>query len=89
MKFMYSCEQVVRLVSESLDKQKLPFWTRMQLWMHLGMCGICKSFRKHMVRVDEEARRHAKETEQDVGDSGVQLSPEARERLNRALKRGQ
>ena len=42
-----------------------------------------------MIRVDEEARRHAKETEQDVGDGGVQLSPEARERLNRAFERGQ
>ena len=44
MKFVYSCKQVVRLVSESLDKQKLPFWTRMQLWMHLEMCGILQIF---------------------------------------------
>ena len=85
MKGMYSCKQVSRIVSESLDK-KLSFWTRMQLWMHLGMCGLCKAFRKNMIRVDEEVRRHAEELEQDVQKSGLQLSPDARERLNRALK---
>ena len=83
MKGMYSCKQVSQIVSESLDKP-LPFWTRMQLWMHLGMCGLCKAFRKNMIRVDKEVKHYAEELEQDE-NSGTQLSADARERLNRAL----
>ena len=84
MKGMFSCKQVTQFISESLDR-KLPFLTRMQLKMHLGMCGVCKAFRKNMVRIDKEVRQHAEELEQDVQDSDVRLSPDARNRLNETL----
>jgi hypothetical protein len=82
---MFSCKQVSHLVSESLDR-KLPFWTCMQLWMHLGMCGLCFRFRKTMVRVDNEVRQHADEVENTSTDSDAKLSDEARDRIRAALK---
>ena len=81
---MLSCKQVTQTVSESLDR-KLPFWTRVQLQMHLGMCGLCRRFRKDMIRVDEEVRRHAAELEQGIQDDGFGLSPKARDRLKQKL----
>lgn len=85
MKGMYSCKQVSQIVSESLDK-KLPFLTRVQLWMHLGMCGLCARFRKNMIRVDQSAKNYAKDLERDVNSDGPELSEESRERLKSALE---
>lgn len=82
---MYSCKQVSRFVSESLDK-KLGFWTRMQLWMHLSMCGLCSRFRKALIRVDREVKQHAQEIEHGTSSDDVRLSPQARERIQQKLK---
>ncbi len=61
---MLNCQQVSQLVSESTDRQ-LSLWTRINLWMHLGMCGLCRRFRKVILRVDLEARAIADDFEQD------------------------
>ena len=84
MKAMYSCKEVSQFVSESLDR-KLPFWTRVQLWMHLGMCGLCSRFRKTMIRVDQVVKQHAEQFEHDAKVGESKLSPEAREKIQRLL----
>ncbi len=89
MKGMYTCKHVSQIVSQSLDK-KLPFWTRVQLWMHLGMCGLCNGFRKTMIRVDREFKLRADEAENGGGNSEPQISNAARERMAQVTKnRGQ
>jgi len=85
MKAMYNCKEVSQFVSESLDR-KLGFWTRVQLWMHLSMCGLCTRFRKTMIRVDREVRQHTQDVEQESRNPEEALSPEARERINRRLR---
>ena len=82
---MFSCKQVTQIVSESLDK-KLPFWTRVQLRMHLAMCGLCSRFRKTMIRVDREVNQRAEEIERNVGDDESKLSADARDRIQRAMR---
>jgi hypothetical protein len=84
---MYSCKQVSQIVSESLDK-KLPLWTRLQLRMHLAMCGICSRFRKTMIRVDREIKQHAHEVEADHAHDSARLSDTSRNRIQRQLTGG-
>jgi hypothetical protein len=81
---MYSCKQVSQIVSESLDR-KLPVWTWLQLRMHLAMCGICSRFRKNMIRIDHEVKRHAREDETDIDQDSTRLSEATRNRIQRQL----
>ena len=54
---MMSCKEVSRLVSESLDR-KLSIWQRMQVRMHLMMCGMCTRFRKQTLFLHAAAKRY-------------------------------
>ncbi len=82
---MLNCKDVSKTVSESLDR-KLPWWTWVKLWMHLGMCGVCWEFRRALLRIHEEARRNAQDVEQDSAEQESNLSPEALERMKRAFE---
>lgn len=82
---MLNCKEVSKLVSESLDR-KLSMWQRMNLWMHLGMCGFCSRFRKDMIHLHEETQQHAVEIEQDSADADVKLSDDSRDRMKRLLQ---
>ena len=82
---MLNCKEVSQLVSESIDK-KLPLWTRMNLMMHLAMCGLCKRFRKSILRVHTEARAYATELENGTADSNVVLTKEAKDRIQQRLE---
>lgn len=72
-------------MSRSLDG-KVGFWTKIQLWMHLSMCGLCAQFRRTMIRVDQEVKQHACHVEQSSGNPEENLSAEARERITRKLQ---
>ncbi len=80
---MLSCREVAKLVCESLDR-KLPFWTRVQLRIHLAMCRMCAAFARQ-VRTLRQRLRELDEPSGPVPDS-FGLSPEARERIKRALR---
>ncbi len=84
MKSMFSCKEVSRIVSDSLDR-KLSIWTRVRLWMHLGMCGVCARFRKTMIRVDKEVKLAAEETESVNAADSPTLSDQTRQKLQQAL----
>lgn len=38
---MLNCKDTAQLVSKSLDTS-LPWWTRMQLKVHVALCKVCK-----------------------------------------------
>lgn len=84
---MLSCKEVSRLVSESLDR-RLTLWQRMQLWMHLLMCGMCARFRKQTLLLHEAAKRYLGIVEELEGDSRDQLGEEVRERIKQTLRTG-
>ena len=62
---MLSCQEVTRLVSESLDNNSLTFWQRMQVRLHLLMCSLCSRFRKQAEFLRQAARRYTSAKEDD------------------------
>lgn len=77
---MLSCKRVSQLVSRSFE-EKLSLWTRMQLWMHFGMCGICARLRKTMKRIQRESKARAEEIENGSWGEDLELSDSARKRI--------
>ena len=82
---MLNCKEISKLISASLD-HKLTWWQRINLWMHIGMCGLCWRFRKDLLHIHEEAHHYAEEIEQDAADSDGKLSDESRGRMKRLLE---
>ena len=82
---MLSCKEVSHLVSESLDR-KLPFWQRMQVRMHLLMCRFCSRFRNQTLFLRDAARHYLMAVEETETATSTGLSPEARDRIKKALK---
>lgn len=80
---MLSCKDITKLVSESLDR-KLPWWTRVNIRMHSLLCGVCSGFRKDLLHIRDESRRHSEEFEDF--DKDVQLSDDARNRMRKLME---
>jgi hypothetical protein len=83
---MLTCKEVSKLVSESLDR-KLSMWQRVGLWMHIGMCGLCRRFRKDLRHIHDETRQHIDDIGPETAASDVKLSDESRDRMKRLLER--
>jgi hypothetical protein len=82
---MLNCKQVTQLVSDSMDK-RIGLSTRIQLWMHLWMCGLCSRFRRAMLRIHREGRLLGLEAEKEQSGHQARLSVPARDRIRTALK---
>ncbi len=85
---MLNCQEVSRLVSESLDR-KFSFWQRTGVWIHLSMCKLCRGFRKDLLELRSAARQHADDIKMDACEHNSTLSEEARERIQNALESDQ
>jgi hypothetical protein len=80
---MLSCQHVTKLISESLD-HRLPLNRRIALWIHFLVCKTCLRVRKHLLLL----RKATKNYDRRAGDKPSSLTPEARERIKRALSGG-
>jgi len=78
---MKTCREVARDVSESLDR-KLPFWTRIGLWFHLAMCGICRRYVGQMRLLRRAIRMHLDKEH----PSDPKLPEETRERIKKKMR---
>ena len=82
---MLSCREISKLVSEALDRD-LPWWQRLNLWLHLGMCRLCRGFRRDLVHLHEMTREHARKIEYEAEDaSNVTLSEESCAHIKKKL----
>jgi len=77
-----TCREVARLQSDALD-QDLGISKRLGLRIHLLMCRWCRRYGKQIRFLRLATREHADDLCQA---SPQRLSPEARERLKRALR---
>ena len=81
---MLSCEEVTRLVSESLDRP-LPLRVRLSVQIHLFLCQWCDRFRRQLLFIRQALRRGAAHLEDHDLPALPSLSPDARERMKRSL----
>jgi hypothetical protein len=81
---LFSCKDTARLASEALDGN-LTLAQRLSLHVHLLMCPSCARFHQHLAVLGDAAR--LLDDQAAGGDVGqANLSPEARDRLRRALE---
>jgi len=82
---MLNCKETARLVSEGLDR-KLSLWQRMNLWMHLAMCGACSAYRRQVETLNRIVRRRFGESAADATATDAPACPEqAKRRITESL----
>jgi hypothetical protein len=82
---MLNCKDVTRLISESMD-HPLPVRQRVGMRLHLLLCDFCARYRRQLRLLRDAARRLAALEEGPPDRPGFALSPEARERMRKALE---
>ncbi len=80
---MLNCHDVSQLLSQSLDA-KISFGKRVQLWMHLGLCRLCRALGRDLQHLHRQARESQNLLSEEL--AGLRLSDEARQRIQRLLQ---
>lgn len=83
---MLTCKETARLVSEGLDR-KLSLWQRMNLRLHLTMCGACSSYRRQVETLNRIVRRRFDESTVDVTATDAPACPEqSKRRITKSIR---
>ncbi len=78
------CSAVIQMVSESMD-HTLPLRKRIGVRLHFLICKWCERYRQQLLFIREAVRQHPERLEGQDSSPTTTLSPEARERIKRAL----
>ncbi|MCA9193520.1 MAG: hypothetical protein KDB03_17230 [Planctomycetales bacterium] len=82
---MLNCKDMTKLISDSLER-KISVRQRIELWLHIMMCGMCRRFRSNII----ELRKHVRGSKGllDQADvAPVPLPPATKARLEEVIKR--
>lgn len=79
MHWMFRCHEVSRRVSLSMESA-LPLTQRAAIRIHLAMCRYCARFRRQLLALRKLGRHSG------APATPAALSPEAKERIKRALR---
>jgi predicted anti-sigma-YlaC factor YlaD len=79
---MLTCKDVSHLISERQERP-LGFRERWGLRIHLWMCAYCRAFERQIAVLSRIMRELGRRAEADA--EGIDLSPEARERIRKAV----
>jgi hypothetical protein len=82
MKAFFFCQEATRLASTAIDRP-LSFSQRLQLRLHLAVCAGCRVYRRQIIAIDRLIRARTASIE---NDRGIQLDPEARQRIAEAMR---
>lgn len=52
---MLNCKDITKLISDSLEG-KISVPQRMELWLHIMMCGMCRLFRSNIIELRKRVR---------------------------------
>lgn len=80
-----SCKHASQLISKSLD-QRLSFFERLSLRLHLLICDVCSRFRQQLYTLKSAIKALLKQTE---NDETIQLPLQAKERIQNMIESNQ
>ena len=83
---IFSCRQATRLASDRLDRQ-LTVLERLELAIHLALCGTCRACARQLRAIDLFARGLLKASEQPRNADDLSLTPEAKLRMTEAISK--
>ena len=86
-----NCKEMTKLISDSMEA-KVTLRQRMELWMHIAMCGMCRSFRSNARALRRVCR--SDDSQSVSGNAGgslttaeQSLSSSAKQRIASAIKK--
>ncbi|MBU1190152.1 MAG: zf-HC2 domain-containing protein [Gammaproteobacteria bacterium] len=79
---MLTCKEASRLISEGQERE-LALLERLGLRLHLWMCARCRRFEQQILLLRRALRRMTTESEMET--QTPTLTPEARERIHKAI----
>lgn len=79
---MLKCKEASHLISERQERP-LGLRERWDLWLHLLICVYCRRFERQVAMLSRAMRELGRRRMAD--EQGVDLSPEARERIRKAV----
>ena len=82
LRHLPACRQTIAVISESMDRD-LTGRKKLLLKLHFGVCAWCQWYLEHLVTIRETLRTQPSEA--DEFNSLPNLSPDARERLQRKI----
>lgn len=80
-----TCKEMTRLLSDAMDRT-LPWHVRLRIRIHLLMCTLCERYKRQLLFIRDLLRKHGDRLDDVSGSHEASLSPEAKERLRRALR---
>ncbi len=81
MKMMFTCREMVDLISQELD-QKVSLFSKLKMAMHLAMCRDCKTYSDQIRSVETLMNNHFTG---EASNGAIKLSEEARMRIEERL----
>lgn len=81
---MPTCQEMTRLLSDALDRS-LPLHVRMRMQVHLVICTLCQRYQSQVRLIRQMLRTRGERLEEVRIPQEPCLSPEAKQRLQRAL----
>lgn len=85
MKLLLNCKEASKIISQSLDNP-LSWSNRMKLKFHLLICNACTRFNQQLRLIKNAINSIKIETE---NDTSIQLSLDAKARINQAVESNQ
>lgn len=82
---MLNCKDMTKLISDSLER-KISVRQRMELWLHIMMCGMCRRFRSNIIELRKRVRG-SKGLLDQADITPAPLPPATKARLEEVIKR--
>lgn len=83
---MLNCKQITQLISDGLDR-KLSLWQRMNLRLHLMMCGACSAYSRQVTTLHRVIHWWFDESSVDATASNTPACPEqTKQRITQSLR---
>lgn len=82
---MLNCKDMTKLISDSLE-EKISVRRRLELWLHITMCGMCRRFRSNIIELRKRVHSSRGLLDQ-AAIAPTALTTAMKARLEEAIKR--